>query len=189
MNTVESIQCFSIHFTRALDVKGNFEAFAFLNLWNVPNDVEATFTVFRGHGDVISLAIGTLEFPVLDFKLRRQYIVDVKVAERRVSIVLKQDQHFIAAFATQRDGLLSGTEVSAVVNDLQTRRINGFTCANWTKALCTEFDSGRCINATIARRGVRGVERIGDFHLLTRLETNGSTGANGQHHGVALAIR
>ena len=43
---MESIQCFSIHFARALDVKGHFEAFAFLDLWNVPNNVEATFTIF-----------------------------------------------------------------------------------------------------------------------------------------------
>ena len=71
MYAVESVESFCINFAAALDVKGNFETLPLLNLGNVPNDVEATFTVFRGHLDVIALAGTALHGPILDFKLGR----------------------------------------------------------------------------------------------------------------------
>ena len=150
VNAMETVQGFCIHFTAALDVKGHLEAFAFLDLGHVPDDVETTLAVFGGHGDIVSLATGALELPVLDLKLGRQDVVDVQVAEGCVAVVFEQNQHFIAALATQRDGLLAGAEVSAVVDDLHAGRVGGFSRADGAKAFCAELDTGGCVNALVA---------------------------------------
>ncbi len=188
MHTVESIECFCIDFSGALDVKGNFQAFAFLYLWNMPYDVEATFTIFRGHGDVVSLSTGALELPVFDFKLGREHVVDVEVAEGSIAIVFKQNQHFIATFATEWDGLLTCAEISTVVNDLDAWCLNRLACANWAEALGAEFNSSRRIHPLIARCWVWSIEWIGNFHFLAWLEADRTTCADGHHHGVPLPV-
>ena len=70
VDAVEAVESFCIDFAASLDVKRNFEAFAFLHLGNMPKDVEAAFTLFGGHLDVVALPVGTLHLPVLDLKLR-----------------------------------------------------------------------------------------------------------------------
>ena len=118
VNTVEPVEGLSVNFTAAFDVKRDLEAFALLDLRDVPNNVETALAFFRRHGNVVALTVGVLQFPFLDLKLRRKHVVDVKVAERRVTVVFEQNEDLVAPFASERDGLLSGAEVAAVVDDL-----------------------------------------------------------------------
>ena len=71
MYAVESVECFCVNFATALDVKGNFETLALLNLRDMPNDVEATFAVFGRHLDIVTLAGTGFNSPFLDFELSR----------------------------------------------------------------------------------------------------------------------
>ena len=151
VDTVESVKSLSIDFTASLDVKGNFEAFAFLHLGHVPEDVKAAFAFFRGHGDIVSLTVGTLHFPFFDFKLGWKDVVDVQVAQSGVAVVLEENQDFVAALSSKRNGLLSCAEVSAVVNDLHAGRFGWFPGADWTKALSTELNPGGSVNTLVAR--------------------------------------
>ena len=151
VDTVESVKRLSIDFTASLDVKGNFEAFAFLHLGHMPEDVKAAFTFFRGHGDIVSLTVGTLHFPFFDFKLGWKDVVDVQVAQSGVAVVLEENQDFVAALSSKRNGLLSCAEVSAVVNDLHAGRFGWFPGADWTKALSTELNPGGSVNTLVAR--------------------------------------
>ena len=115
---MESVESFCVNFAASLDVKGNFEAFTFLNFRHVPNNVESTLAVFGGHVDIVTLAGAGLNGPFLDFELGWENIVDVEVTESGIAVVLKENQNFVTAFATQWNSLLSCTEVATVVNDL-----------------------------------------------------------------------
>ena len=121
MNAVEAVEGFSVNFSGPLDVKGHLKALTLLNNRHVPNDMETAFSFFGGHGHVVTLSTSALELVILDLKLRWKNVVDVEVAKGRIAVVLKQNQHFIATFAAQRDGLLTGAEVATVVNDLDRR--------------------------------------------------------------------
>ena len=188
MDTVESVERLGVNLPAALDVEGDFESLAFLHLGNVPHDVKAALAVFGGHGDIVSLALSVLHLPVLDFKLGRKHVVDVQVAERRVAVVLKQNQNLVAPFATKGYGLLASAEVSSVVNDLEAGCLGWLAGADGAETLGAEFHTGRSIDALVPGRWVRGTERIGDLDFLVRLQANGSSGTDGEHHGVALAV-
>ena len=189
VDAMEAVQRLSVNFARALDVKGDFEALALLDLGYVPHDVKTAFAVFGGHGDIITLAAGVLQLPILDFKLGWKHVVDVEIAQRGIAVVLKQDQHFVATLSAQRNGLLARTEVAAVVNHLDARRFGWFPGANGAKALCTELNASRSVDTLVAGRGVRGGQRVADLNLLAGLQANGAASTDGQHHGVPLAVR
>ena len=115
----------------------------------MPEDVKAAFAFFGGHGDIVSLAVGTLHFPFLDFKLGWKDIVDVQVAQGGVPVVLEENQNFVAALSSKRNSLLTCAEVSAVVNDLHAGRFGWFSGADWTEALGAELNASGSVNTLV----------------------------------------
>ena len=148
---MESVEGFCIDFAASLDVKGDLKALTLLHLWYVPHDVEATFAVFRGHGDIIALAVCALHDPFLNFELRWQNIVDVEVAQGGIAVVLEENQNLVSTLSAKWNGLLAGTEVATVVHDLDGGGRRRFSGANGPKALGTELNSSRGIDALVAR--------------------------------------
>ena len=189
VNPVEPVEGFGVNFAAAFDVKGNLEALALLDLWNMPNDVKSTFAVFGGHGDVVSLPVLVLHFPILDLKLWWENIVDVEVAQGRVAVVLEENQDFVSSLSTQRDGLLAGTEIATVVHHLNRRCLDGLSRADGAESLCAELNSSRCVDAFVARRGIGCGQWIGDFDGLLGLEAEGATCPDREGHGVTLTVR
>ena len=115
---METVECFSVNFSASLDIKGNFQTFTLLDLGDMPYNMQSTFSFFRGHLDVITLSVCTLHGPIFDLKLCREDIVDIQVTQCCVTVVFEQNQDFITTFSSERNRLLTGTEVTTVVDDL-----------------------------------------------------------------------
>ena len=186
---MESVEGLGVNFTAAFDVEGYFKSLTLLHDGHMPYDVKPTFTIFRGHLHVVSLSIGALKFPILDFELWWKHVVDVQVAQSGIAVVLEQNEHFVATLSSKRNGLLSCAEISSVVNDLDRRGRFRLPGADGPKALGTELNASWGIHTVVAWRGIGCVQGVGDLNLLARFESEWTSCANGQGHGVALAVR
>ena len=166
---MEAIECFCVNFSGSLDVKGYFQTFTLLNLGDMPYDVQSAFSFIGGHLDIVALSVCTLHRPVLDFKLSWKHIVDVQVAQGCVAVVFKEDQDLIAAFSSKRNRLLTGTEVTTVVDDLDGWCFRWFAGTDRAETLRAEFNPCRTVHTCIVRCWVRSIEGVRNFNLLSGL--------------------
>ena len=152
---MESVECFSIDFSCALDFHEHVKTLALTNDWNHPTDVGATDAVFGLHLAIGSLfATGSSDVPILDLKVSRHDIVDVNVLESSVAVVLEQDEHFVAAFAANRHRLFSCGEVPSVVNDADDWCVHCIPATTWSCLFSTKFTMCRCADCGVFWRWV-----------------------------------
>ena len=108
MNAVESVECFGIDLSGALDFHEDIKTFSLADQWDHPTDVGPAYAVFGPHLAIGSLvATASTDVPILNLKVSWHDIVDVNVLQSGVAIVFEQDEHFVAAFATDWKRLLS----------------------------------------------------------------------------------
>ena len=142
---METVQCFSIDLSRALDFHEHIKAFTLANKRDHPTDVSATYTVFCVHFTVGALvATAATDVPVGDFEVRRHDIVDVHVLKSGVSVVLEEDQDFVATLSSNRKRLLSSGKVTSIVDDADDRCVLSISSTPWASLFGTEFTVRWC---------------------------------------------
>ena len=105
---MESVECLGIDLSGAFDFHEDVETLSLADQWDHPTDVGASDAVFGLHLAVGSLvATASTDVPILDLKVSWHDIVDVNVLQSGVTVVFEQDEHFVAAFATNWKRLLS----------------------------------------------------------------------------------
>ena len=153
---MEPVECFSIDFTGALDFHEHIKTLTLTDDWNHPTDVGATDAVFGLHFAIGSLvATGSPDVPIFDLKVGWHDIVDVNVLQRCVTVVLEQDEHFIAAFAANRHRLLSCGEIPSVVHDADDWCVLCIPATTWSRLFSTELTMGRCADCSVFGGWVR----------------------------------
>ena len=150
MSTVESVESFCIDFAFALDLKGDIQSLTLANDRDLPSDFNTIFGLVCRHLNIASLfATSTTDVPVLDFKVRWDYITDEDILKCRISIVLKQNEDFVSSLSTHWDGLLSCGEVSSQVAHTNGWCLGCVTNAYRSELFRAKLESCRCIDSLV----------------------------------------
>ena len=108
MSTVESVECFCIDFAFAFNLEGNIQSLTLGYDRYLPCDLNTIFGFVGCHLDIASLlATCTTDVPVFDFEVRWDDITNEDILERRIPIVLEQDENFVSSFSTHWNSLLT----------------------------------------------------------------------------------
>ena len=136
VSAVESVECFSINLAFALDLKGYIKTLAFANNWKFPSNFNTIFGFVCAHVNICALvSTSTSNMPILDFKVGWDDILDEYILKSCVTVVLKENENFVATLSTHRNCLLSSGEISSQVANTNGWCIWHVTKTNWSKLL------------------------------------------------------
>ena len=113
---MESVECFSINLAFALDLKGYVKTLSFANDWKFPSNFDTLFGFVCAHVNICALvSTSASDMPILDFKVGWDDVLDEYILKSSVTVVLKENENFVATLSTHRDCLLSCREISSQV--------------------------------------------------------------------------
>ena len=186
--TVEGVEEIGVDLTLALDHVRDVDALRLANAGQMPDDGGARGVGFLRHLDVFEQFLVGANVASVHLVAGWDDVLQLHVSQRRVAVVLEEDEHLVAATAADLEGLLPGREVTAVVHHADRRSGFNVTLANRTEAFATELTPDGCIHALVLWRGVGGHQVVGHDDLLAWCHADGALAANGEGQGVTCTV-
>ena len=186
--TVEGVEEVGVDVTLALDHVRDVDAFGLSDAGQVPDDGGARGVSLLRHLDVVEQFLVGANVAPVHLVAGWDDVLELHIGQRRVAVVLEEDEHLVAASAADLQRLLSGREVTAVVHDTNRRGRLHVALADGAEALAAELAADWSVHPLVLRRGVGSHQVVGHGDLVTWRHTDGALAADGQRQGMTGTV-